>query len=70
MEITRIDAPASRTAPGLSDRAPAKREAIVAESEKDGMMKPWIIDEREPKVSVKAGIVVAGPMVPVSGLLT
>jgi hypothetical protein len=83
MKMARFDAPASRAAPtantrapmatargrpNLSDKAPAKREAKGAESKRDEMTNPCSADERAPNVSMKEGIVVTGPMVPVSRL--
>ena len=57
-----------RVRPKLSDRAPAKSEATVAEIMIEETTIPSTEDERGPNVDVKAGIVMTGPMVEVSSL--
>lgn len=56
--------------PKLSDKGPANNEAKVADSSIDEMTMPCKVEESTPKVSVKEGIAVTEPMVPVSRLNT
>lgn len=60
----------ARVRPKLSDKAPAKSAAKVAGSRTYETTRPCKDEERTAKVSVKEGMVVTGPMVPVSRLST
>lgn len=60
----------ARVLPKLSDKGPANSEAKVAGSRTDEMTMPCKVEESTPKFSVKDGIAVTGPMVPVSRLYT
>jgi hypothetical protein len=83
MNIPKLDAPASRAAPMLkarhpmaiargrpkrSDKAPANNDANVAARSKQDTTMPWRADGRFPKVDSKEGMVVTGPITPVSRL--
>lgn len=57
-----------RVRPKLSEIAPAKSETSVAEIRIEETMKPSREEESGPKVDLKAGIVMTGPMVEVSSL--
>ena len=54
--------------PRLSARWPAKKEARAAGIKMEETIRPWIVDEKSPKVRLKDGIAVMGPIVPVSRL--
>ena len=84
MSITRLTAAASIAAPranvrdpmaialglpALSERAPAKRDASVADSSTEETTKPSNDGDISPKLVVKDGMAVTGPIVPVSSLL-
>ncbi|KAI9877729.1 MAG: hypothetical protein M1830_003005 [Pleopsidium flavum] len=60
----------ARVRPKLSDKAPEKSDVKVAGNSIDETTKPCKEDERTPKEFVKEGMVVTGPMVPVSRLST
>lgn len=57
-----------RVRPMLSDIAPAKRDVKVAGKRSEDITKPWSDAESSPKLWMKEGIVVTGPMVPESSL--
>lgn len=57
-----------RVRPRLSDRLPAKRAMNVAESKIEETMMPSREDERGPKLDLKVGMEITGPMVEVSSL--
>jgi len=83
MNMSRLDAPVSIAAPMLkvrhpiamargrpkrSDRAPANSDANVAARSRQETTMPWRADGRLPKVNPKDGMVVTGPITPVSRL--
>ena len=83
MNMPKLDAPASMAAPmlkvrhpmamargrpNLSDNAPANRDDTVAARRREDTTMPCRADDRLPKVSSKDGMVVTGPIIPVSRL--
>jgi hypothetical protein len=83
INMPRLDAPASIAAPMLkarhpiaiargrpkrSDKAPANNDANVAARSRQDTSMPWRADGRLPKVNSKDGMVVTGPITPVSRL--
>ena len=58
----------ARVRPQPADNGQASCVAKVAGSNTDEMTMPCLTEESTPKVSVKEGIAVTGPMVPVSRL--
>ncbi len=58
----------ARGRPKLSDNAPANNDATVAESRIEEMTRPCKEGESAPKVAVKDGMTVTGPMAPLSRL--
>lgn len=54
--------------PCRSARMPARRAAVAPVRRMEETMMPWTEGVISPKVEVKEGIVVTGPMMPVSSL--
>ena len=59
----------ARVLPRLSDKAPAKRDTTVAGISMEETTNPASDGGRAPKLLVKAGISITGPMVLVSNLV-
>lgn len=60
--------PTARPLPIMSERAPANREAKVADKRTEETTIPRITEDNSPNLSVNWGMAVIGPMTPVSSL--
>lgn len=68
MAKTKAPIAMARERPRLSDNAPANNDATVADSMIEEITRPCIEGERAPKVRVKEGMTVTGPIAPLSRL--